>query len=481
MPKSHEVWSEAQFVNVGQGMNTATHKYTTSTNEELFPIACGQCRKLHKRCDKKLPSCSKCVSKGLTCTYQEPKKKGRTKGSKNHVTSTEGNSKNQQSNSGENTPSPLNRDDNSNENSSSPPSVVVENIPQCQSSSQNSNVKTPYGTNLVNISNNLVNNVMNPITSVENMLSQTPSFLRTMRMNLIDAYYEIVSLGYPLIERSELERYMFSQDQLNDRKEILAFVLSIQGLCQQRFGYSDLATDSIEKSALVLKDCFDGYSDFYTAATYSNFAYYFLGEGDTKKSRFYNHFVEFYLKELDEFANIYQQNLRWIKLLVDYLGNPRFPYLSPVDLIGFFNSVVDKDMPTEWKNALFDFAGTNISNCEERLAIFHCITDSMQKMRRGSLISSIIYDVIYGVLKTGLSISIYSFVDLIHFRQTIFDLIVKMFNISDNEYFSFSPPIVIPYMIVSAKILLEMEKVIATGELNTNGIDYYNSKTLRHI
>ncbi|KAF0973144.1 hypothetical protein FDP41_008351 [Naegleria fowleri] len=41
---------------------------------EFHPIACVQCRQLHKKCDKRLPSCSKCVSRGVECTYRTPKR-----------------------------------------------------------------------------------------------------------------------------------------------------------------------------------------------------------------------------------------------------------------------------------------------------------------------------------------------------------------------------------------------------------------------
>ena len=39
-----------------------------NNNGEFHPIACIQCRSLHKKCDKRLPECSKCSSRGLKCT-----------------------------------------------------------------------------------------------------------------------------------------------------------------------------------------------------------------------------------------------------------------------------------------------------------------------------------------------------------------------------------------------------------------------------
>ncbi|KAG2370891.1 hypothetical protein C9374_013766 [Naegleria lovaniensis] len=49
--------------------------HTNAEDEcEFHPIACVQCRQLHKKCDKRLPSCTKCVSRGVECTYRTPKR-----------------------------------------------------------------------------------------------------------------------------------------------------------------------------------------------------------------------------------------------------------------------------------------------------------------------------------------------------------------------------------------------------------------------
>ncbi|KAL9648545.1 hypothetical protein ABK040_012205 [Willaertia magna] len=54
------------------------HKHNNNDNEEevqFHPISCEKCKQVHKHCDKKLPSCSNCVRRGLTCVYHEPKRK----------------------------------------------------------------------------------------------------------------------------------------------------------------------------------------------------------------------------------------------------------------------------------------------------------------------------------------------------------------------------------------------------------------------
>jgi len=49
-----------------------------STSHSFSPIACLNCRKAHRKCDRQLPQCSECTCRNLTnsCTYALPKKRG---------------------------------------------------------------------------------------------------------------------------------------------------------------------------------------------------------------------------------------------------------------------------------------------------------------------------------------------------------------------------------------------------------------------
>ena len=299
------------------------------------------------------------------------------------------------------------------------------------------------------------------------------SFIRSVKMNMIDSYYELVALGYPLIEREELEKYMLEQDALNEHQEMLAFIYSLQAICQQRFGYSDLAYENISKATQIMRHYYDDFSNYYIAATCSNVSYFFIGEGDSQKARFYNHFVDFYLKEAGPLMTEVQKNLYWIKLLVDYMANEHFPFLLPDEILHFVRQVIEEEIPPEWELAIRDFHNSNKDNIEERIQIYNIISKKSERRRVTSRAGDVIYDIVNASMAVGTGISLYSYVDSIHFRQKIFNLVVSMTNITENEYFSFSPPAVVTYLVVSVKVLLEMEKVVETGELITNGIDYY--------
>ncbi|EFC49932.1 predicted protein [Naegleria gruberi] len=55
-----------------------TSEGTDASSETMFhPISCNKCRTNHKKCDKKLPMCSYCASRGIACEYDNPRKRGK--------------------------------------------------------------------------------------------------------------------------------------------------------------------------------------------------------------------------------------------------------------------------------------------------------------------------------------------------------------------------------------------------------------------
>jgi hypothetical protein len=43
---------------------------------ELSPYSCANCRRGHRKCDRKLPKCTECVGKRKKCAYEVPQKRG---------------------------------------------------------------------------------------------------------------------------------------------------------------------------------------------------------------------------------------------------------------------------------------------------------------------------------------------------------------------------------------------------------------------
>lgn len=57
-----------------QGNNITTEAVVKNLLERR---SCNNCRRMHKRCSKNLPSCDRCERRGIKCTYTKKKKKGR--------------------------------------------------------------------------------------------------------------------------------------------------------------------------------------------------------------------------------------------------------------------------------------------------------------------------------------------------------------------------------------------------------------------
>jgi len=66
MPRKVQTWSETTLRNEQDGSVSIEHKFVSvNNNEELHPIACSNCSKLHKRCGKFLE-----LDDGLLYDYQ---------------------------------------------------------------------------------------------------------------------------------------------------------------------------------------------------------------------------------------------------------------------------------------------------------------------------------------------------------------------------------------------------------------------------
>ncbi|KAF0982862.1 hypothetical protein FDP41_010841 [Naegleria fowleri] len=57
--------------------NGQTKSSNSTTDPSHFEISCVSCRVKHRKCDKKLPTCSYCALRGIECVYRKPRKKGR--------------------------------------------------------------------------------------------------------------------------------------------------------------------------------------------------------------------------------------------------------------------------------------------------------------------------------------------------------------------------------------------------------------------
>ncbi|EFC50437.1 predicted protein [Naegleria gruberi] len=59
----------------------------TSSEQQFHPISCKNCKRLHKTCNKRYPTCSGCEWRNIRCEYEKPKRVTNKKKTKSEVTS----------------------------------------------------------------------------------------------------------------------------------------------------------------------------------------------------------------------------------------------------------------------------------------------------------------------------------------------------------------------------------------------------------
>jgi len=225
-------------------------------NSEFAPIACSNCRRSHRRCDRKLPVCGECIAKKKKCTFLIPKKRGplATTSSAKAVTAPKYGYHPY-----------INNEAN---NNSPPPPPVIGGI--------------SIGVD------------MNNTSSEQDMIQ------KYMAAQTMDIYFEIVCLGFPLMERHKMELLLYYHHNMNSTKapanEELALMYAIQAFCYQRIGQRTLAQQFFERSRATLSLVFDQviYS-FPVAACYCYLAYYLISDDELDKAKFFLHNVNQYL------------------------------------------------------------------------------------------------------------------------------------------------------------------------------------------
>jgi len=216
------------------------------------------------------------------CCYRIPKKKGRSKGSKNKPKGTISDNK-----SGNNQSS-----SSSSSSSDSPPQhsnfgkVVTQPI---------GNAITPYP-DVRRFESNRHSVIVDPLGKGQDFLLNDVIKRRT-----IDTFFDVVSFGTDIFTKEHLEKMVFEhlsrpEDFDNEQDSYLrsnslqsgarAFWYSIQAVCDQRMG-SKAAELSYREARKNLGQAFDSLDNGYVKAAYAFLASYLAGEGDDFTSNFF--------------------------------------------------------------------------------------------------------------------------------------------------------------------------------------------------
>nr|CAG4713311.1 unnamed protein product [Naegleria fowleri] len=318
-------------------------------------IACVSCRKLHRKCDKTLPHCAYCVKTGKQCVYPSPRrgkqfqqqkqKQGVVPSSNNNhnnhdVLSLSGSSTNHHHHHHQQliivNQSDLHHTNNNNNNnngivgihqyphphrphshqhlsSSAGALTTTSSSSLDNTSSSNSSHGSSTNTNNNSHSNNNNNNNSTNTTTTTNSnetisIQYTPYDTGKTQHELnykyvatqsLDLYYNILSFGYPLIERDRLQALIDNttqkkptadnniqlwQNKLEQEKDY-GLLYSMQALCLQQMGHRDISMHLFQKGKQIVSKFFDEVETINIPIAMKFIAEYLLGSGEKKKAR----------------------------------------------------------------------------------------------------------------------------------------------------------------------------------------------------
>ncbi|KAG2387191.1 hypothetical protein C9374_001523 [Naegleria lovaniensis] len=260
----------------------------TNHHEKHYPFACVSCRKHHKKCDKLLPICSRCKLKGWKCQYEMIERK------KDHPAT----KKKKEINNVPNNNHPIN-----NNNTNNLHEMTNHHLKNGMPSTN-----LPLNSNLINISEQTMLHSFSedpmitprsnsePVHSLtfqeENSLHDSNSLIFSHATNrkTLEVYINVIWMGIfpikdPWIVFEKL--LQMKPHELAIRKDILVYLLSIQCVCEQAFAFPELAERSVKKLKSVMMHIYDDFQNPFVNLANENLALYHACEGNRAASRGY--------------------------------------------------------------------------------------------------------------------------------------------------------------------------------------------------
>ncbi|KAF0982742.1 hypothetical protein FDP41_010721 [Naegleria fowleri] len=409
-----------------------------SLSSEFHPIACINCRKMHK----KLPSCNRCESKGIVCEYKTPRRMRY--------------------------PNPQlkqQKEENDQPKKKKKKSLEENNtVSQPQAQSSEDSLSTPADTTWT---------------------SKIPQTLT--KKHVIDIYFRMICDHFIIIDRALLEKHILhksSDDEVESdlpyKKEMQCFYFVIQALVEQRLGMGDQAEKTARKARDMLSKLFDEVSNYVVACAYASLGAYEIGSGRVKLSKFYLRNAKFYFEEMDETEkqklNEYEKALQKYLSSIDIvnadseLGINTFIHNFPK----VFEYTTGHPLPQEIVKATQQEVSP--SNCLDYLKIIEMVASYLNKYFRSLAAKNRteremeIYDrgsnLCQSVLLNGLRVGVLTKAG--YGKQLIEESSLRISYSSESEFFPFLPVIVIPHVALASRIHLQICKKIENGTRQNN-------------
>ncbi|EFC37500.1 predicted protein [Naegleria gruberi] len=302
----------------------------------------------------------------------------------------------------------------------------------------------------------------------------------------IEVYIYVTSMGIPCFKPEEYYKLLqCNMEELNkNRRDQLALLLSIQTICEQIFGFPDLAEQTARKCKKVVMHLYDDFSNPFVACTFLNMATYYSAEGDIEMARGYIALVENFIdrmkltSQLFEYELIPKFNIEFcitsMKIVTpitslaccDSYPIPDVPILTKI--FGLLSSmhVFHPSYEIEfWNNNLSPTIENRINNLE----IFSVLAAIYENKLTD--VSKKLMEVTKEVFFNGLNIirlilhaskidnsKLYANTRLLEFYA------LKVSKLSENNLFIYMTPYVMSFVLSSIKVNFEVCKMIDRGE-----------------
>jgi len=434
---------------------------------EFYPIACENCRKQHRRCDRRLPSCVNCTSRGATCVYRESKRS-------NKSTTEEKKRKKKK--------------------------PLTTFVPKDSAKASDPKFK-PY--KQPEIVQTFEHASSEPREECQEFFEGEEQGHLSKR-NVIDFYYEIASDGYPLIERKELEHYILTpqneenKDLFPHKKEMFALFLSIRSLCECRYGLTELAEKTAQRAKSALSKMFDQFENYFLACTYGNLAIYEGWSGRYQNSKFYIQILSFFIKaqysdeSKREKMSDCEKNLESLIFYFDKILGDDLQKLSTQAIVyrmpEIYYFLTGETFPEQW-TAITQQEITQ-DNCFEIWSVIEMTIEKFKKISKEGLESPnsmpcmscfkygseyiAIVDPLFALIIGALRISIISKSSNLSVRDIIERTALEITSITEHTYYPLFPPDVLPCVAKAAHVHLTMvNSMMAHNNFVHNNVDYF--------
>ncbi|EFC45363.1 predicted protein [Naegleria gruberi] len=299
---------------------------------------------------------------------------------------------------------------------------------------------------------------------------------------VVELYFGNLHNNMRLIEKSELEKYLFDKNSiLPGREEVIAMFAAMKATWEQSLGYEG-AEETAKEARTLMGLLFDEHSNYYVACAYGFLAYYEVGCGRFKTARFYIQCIDFYFKEMSEQETqnmtLYQSCLKKFTTYLTMLSKTSGNMIeTTLDWVELYEKYMGISLPIDWKLMVSqDLTEFNYMAIIKVIEVILDIGGIHLKDSPGLTLKN--YTVVSSIIFHSLRIKMLTSVN--RERDKIEESALRIIEATESEIFIILPPLVVTPIMAACKIHLYIVTLIEKGERKNcdessplGPIDYY--------